>query len=129
MAEARLVPFIQHQGGKFVICDAGAQLLRSVDGAITVVAVAGLYRTGKSFLLNQLVRSTGDVGKKASESDSFAVGDTIQSCTRGINIWVPEQLKANDGSTLVLMGDSIAHRFIIGLFACQKNNYLFLNLF
>jgi hypothetical protein len=96
----RMVPFIQHEGGQFKVCDEGANLLRSIEGTIAVVAVAGLYRTGKSFLLNQLVR-----GSEAAEQTQkgFAVGDTIQSCTRGINIWVPKHLKAADGSTLVLM--------------------------
>ena len=39
-----------------------------------VVAVAGRYRSGKSFLLNQL---SGSVG-------AFGVGDTVESHTRGL---------------------------------------------
>jgi hypothetical protein len=91
------VPLIQHVGGKLIVCEEGAALLQSIQGSMLVVSVAGLYRTGKSFLLNSLV-----AGAKTS---GFTVGNTIQSCTRGINIWVPdsEVFKPSDGSTLVLL--------------------------
>ena len=45
--------------------------------------MAGLQRTGKSFLLNQLVMGKG--GK-------FEVGSTVQTCTKGINMVI----KRND---------------------------------
>ena len=50
-----------------------------MKGEIKVVAVAGLQRTGKSFLLNQIVMGQG--GK-------FEVGSTVQTCTKGINMVV-----------------------------------------
>ena len=48
-----------------------------------MVAVAGLYRTGKSFFLNTLA---GCVGERASLG--FGVGSTSESCTRGVDVCV-----------------------------------------
>ena len=76
------VPFIQHDGQSFHVCEEGARLLAGIDGPVVVIAVAGIYRTGKSFLLNQLVGHAG-----------FTVGDSIASCTRGTSLWVPRQLR------------------------------------
>ena len=92
MKRALPVPFIQHDGEDFVICEEGVELLSALDGPIVVIAVAGIYRTGKSFLLNQLVGHAG-----------FKVGDTITSCTRGINVWVPDTLQPARAGTLVLL--------------------------
>jgi len=52
--------------------------IKSIPGPIGVVAVAGTYRTGKSYLLNRMLlnRSTG-----------FGVGPTINPCTKGLWIW------------------------------------------
>lgn len=44
-----------------------------------MVAIAGLYRTGKSFLLNLLL------GRE--QSDMFDVGATVNACTKGVWIW------------------------------------------
>ena len=57
-----------------------------------MVAVAGLYRTGKSSLLNFLL----------GRQSGFTVGPTVQACTRGIWIWGRPQehtLTAKDGGT------------------------------
>lgn len=48
--------------------------LKKQTHPIGVVGVAGLYRTGKSYLLNLL---TGNY------SSGFAVGSTINACTKG----------------------------------------------
>ena len=88
------VPFIAHKDGNFLVCDEGAELLSSLDGPLIVVAVAGFYRTGKSFLLNQLA---------GAQTGGFQVGSTIQSCTRGIDVWVPPMERGRGGGTLVLM--------------------------
>lgn len=42
-----------------------------------MVAIAGLYRTGKSYLLNRIM------GKTAG----FNVGPTVKACTKGIWLW------------------------------------------
>ena len=41
-------------------------------------SVAGMYRTGKSYLLNRML---------LDQSDGFGVGPTINPCTKGLWIW------------------------------------------
>ncbi|KAK1941226.1 Guanylate-binding protein 4 [Phytophthora citrophthora] len=54
--------------------------LQQIRGDIAVVAIAGLYRTGKSYLLNLLLG-------RDQESEMFDVGATVNACTKGIWIW------------------------------------------
>lgn len=66
--------------GKFSSHPETIKLLREQKHNIGVVVVAGLYRTGKSYLLNLLTKTpTGEKG--------FAVGSTVNACTKGIWIW------------------------------------------
>jgi hypothetical protein len=65
--------------GTLTVCPAAAAALQAVRGPIAVVAAAGPQRTGKSFLLSQLVDSYG-----GEPSGSFEVGSTVQACTHGI---------------------------------------------
>jgi hypothetical protein len=63
--------------------------LRSLEGSVAVVAVAGLYRSGKSLLLNLLSGGAGAAGAGAGGNGGaggggFAVGGTVKACTRGI---------------------------------------------
>ena len=44
-----------------------------MPGPIGVVGVAGMYRTGKSYLLNQML---------LNRSDGFGVGPTVNPCTK-----------------------------------------------
>ncbi|XP_065429998.1 guanylate-binding protein 2-like isoform X4 [Chrysemys picta bellii] len=68
-------------------------LLQSVSQPVVVVAIAGLYRTGKSYLLNRLA------GK---DRGGFSLGATVQSHTKGIWMWcLPHPRRA--GHTLVLL--------------------------
>lgn len=46
--------------------------------------MVGLYRTGKSYLLNKMLLNRRDGG--------FQVGSTVNACTKGLWIW-PEVLK------------------------------------
>lgn len=55
-----------------------SEFLRSVPGPIGVVSVAGLYRTGKSYLLNQML---------LNRSSGFGVGPTVNPCTKGLWCW------------------------------------------
>ena|SRR3990167_1431705 len=49
------------------------EFLKSIPGPIAVVGVAGMYRTGKSFLLNKVI---------LNRSQGFGVGPTIKPCTK-----------------------------------------------
>ena len=49
------------------------EMLRQLPGPIGVVSVAGMYRTGKSYLLNRML---------LNRSGGFGVGPTINPCTK-----------------------------------------------
>ncbi|XP_063167709.1 guanylate-binding protein 1-like [Candoia aspera] len=69
------------------------QLLQSIGQPVMVVAIVGLYRTGKSYLMNRLA------GKVKG---GFSLGATVQSHTKGIWMWcLPHPLKPDH--TLVLL--------------------------
>ncbi|XP_030641292.1 guanylate-binding protein 1-like [Chanos chanos] len=68
------------------------EILEEITQPVVVVAIVGLYRTGKSFLMNRL----------AGKNVGFALGATIESKTKGIWMWcVPHPTK--EGHTLVLL--------------------------
>jgi ribosome biogenesis GTPase A len=60
---------------QFIVHHETINFLKKQTHPIGVVGVAGLYRTGKSYLLNLL---TGN------SSSGFAVGSTINACTKGL---------------------------------------------
>ncbi|EPY76423.1 hypothetical protein CB1_001428002 [Camelus ferus] len=68
------------------------QILGEISQPVVVVAIVGLYRTGKSYLMNRL----------AGQNSGFPLGSTVQSETKGIWMWcVPHPCKPNH--TLVLL--------------------------
>ncbi|XP_060796120.1 guanylate-binding protein 1-like isoform X1 [Neoarius graeffei] len=78
--------------GKMAVQQGALQILEQIQQPVVVVAVVGLYRTGKSYLMNRL----------AGQQTGFALGSTIESKTKGIWMWcVPHPKKK--GHTLVLL--------------------------
>ncbi|XP_053547074.1 guanylate-binding protein 1 [Bombina bombina] len=70
---------------------AALDILSQINQPVVVVAIAGFYRTGKSYLLNRL----------AGRTSGFALGSTVESKTKGIWMWcVPHR---NPKLTLVLL--------------------------
>ncbi|XP_008072382.1 guanylate-binding protein 6-like [Carlito syrichta] len=68
------------------------EILYKIPQPVVVVSIAGLYRTGKSYLMNLL----------AGQNHGFPLGSTVQSQTKGIWMWcVPHPSKPNH--TLVLL--------------------------
>ena len=59
----------------FTLTGEGLEFLRSISSPIAVISVAGLYRTGKSYLLNRVL-----LNRKAG----FGVGPSVNPCTKGI---------------------------------------------
>lgn len=53
--------------------DEAIEFLKSIEGPIGVVSVAGLYRTGKSFLLNRMI---------LNRPNGFGIGPTVNPCTK-----------------------------------------------
>lgn len=75
------LPFVTlSDDGSFDIAPEAVEYLQQIRGDIAVVAIAGLYRTGKSYLLNLLLG-------RDQESEMFDVGATVNACTKGIWIW------------------------------------------
>ena len=61
--------------------DDAIKFMRSVPAPLGVVSVAGLYRTGKSYLLNRMLLNTN------KPKQGFGVGPTINPCTKGLWCW------------------------------------------
>ncbi|XP_053552443.1 guanylate-binding protein 7-like [Bombina bombina] len=78
--------------GKLEVNSDALEILSGISQPVVVVAVVGLYRTGKSYLMNKL----------AGVNRGFDLGATIEAKTKGIWMWcVPHPTKAN--CTLVLL--------------------------
>lgn len=52
---------IENIGGKFVVCQEALQLVYRINDPVVVVAVVGLFRTGKSYLMNKLAKKNKGV--------------------------------------------------------------------
>ena len=73
--EKQVVPLITCTNGNYTVCEETLSWLESL-GEFGVIACAGKYRTGKSFLLNRLASADSNIG--------FGVGDSVQACTKGL---------------------------------------------
>ncbi|XP_062961873.1 guanylate-binding protein 5 [Cynocephalus volans] len=86
------VCLIENTTGQLVVNQEALKILSAVTQPVVVVAIVGLYRTGKSYLMNKL----------AGQKKGFSVGSTVQSHTKGIWMWcVPHPKKPEH--TLVLL--------------------------
>lgn len=65
---------------KFEINPEARRAARDIKGPIGVLAVAGAYRTGKSYLLNRVLLN-------AQKGQGFGVGPSINPCTKGLWMW------------------------------------------
>lgn len=85
------VPFIQFRPSDgFEIHPEAIKFLQKLDSPISVIAVCGKYRTGKSYLLNKLFLDHPEETKappKRTSSVGFEVGPTINPCTKGVWLW------------------------------------------
>lgn len=92
-----LITFSENEDQLRVNEDA-VSVLKRIDGNVAVIAMAGLYRTGKSSMLNWLL----------GRQSGFRVGPTIERCTRGIWLWGHPQkhTMANGEEVWVLMLDT-----------------------
>ncbi|XP_054387537.1 guanylate-binding protein 4 isoform X2 [Pongo abelii] len=83
---------VENQEEQLTVNSKALEILDKISQPMVVVAIVGLYRTGKSYLMNRL----------AGKSNGFPLGSTVQSKTKGIWMWcVPHPCKPNH--TLVLL--------------------------
>lgn len=83
------IPFIMYSvdsknKGGFQLNPEAAEFLGSIRGKLSVIAICGKYRTGKSYILNKLFIESL-VEERAKRG--FQVGPTINPCTKGLWIW------------------------------------------
>ncbi|KAI5092919.1 guanylate binding protein 1 [Silurus meridionalis] len=86
------VCLVENLNGSLCVNTEAIEYLSKNNQPVVVVSVVGLYRTGKSYLLNRLA------GKKTG----FALGSTIESKTKGIWMWCVQH-PYNAKQTLVLL--------------------------
>ncbi|KAK1339822.1 hypothetical protein QTO34_018379 [Cnephaeus nilssonii] len=86
------VCLIENTNTQLVVNPEALKILSAITQPVVVVAIVGLYRTGKSYLMNKL----------AGQKKGFSLGSTVQSHTKGIWMWcVPHPKEPN--YTLVLL--------------------------
>ncbi|XP_067318164.1 guanylate-binding protein 1-like [Anolis sagrei] len=83
---------IQNQQGRLSTCPEALEVLQSIRQPVVVVSIVGLYRTGKSYLMNRL----------AGKRTGFPLGSTVQANTKGIWMWCVPYPNRKD-RTLVLL--------------------------
>jgi hypothetical protein len=92
-------PFIiTHHNGSLEIKPNVFEYLNNVTKPLVIISVAGLYRTGKSYLLNRLL------GKEVG----FPLGSTVQSATKGIWIWISPHPKDAEKILVLLDTEGLA---------------------
>ncbi|KAL8219636.1 UNVERIFIED_CONTAM: hypothetical protein K2H54_029795 [Gekko kuhli] len=90
--------------GTLVVEEKAMRILLNIRQPVVVVATVGLYRTGKSYLMNRL----------AGKRKGFPLGATVQGQTKGIWMWCLPHPRRPD-HTLVLLDTE-------GLGDVQKGN-------
>ena len=105
------IPFIVHQEDCYTLTPESVTFLQGLDSSvpIAVLAVAGLYRTGKSSLLNLLFHE--ELGGRQVKSSC-----TVNSCTKGV--WlagrpIPIRIEGRQVQLLIIdtegLGSSDSH--------------------
>uniref|UniRef100_A0A8I6A0D0 Guanylate binding protein family member 6 n=2 Tax=Rattus norvegicus TaxID=10116 RepID=A0A8I6A0D0_RAT len=83
---------VENHNERLSVNQKAIEILDKISQPVVVVAIVGLYRTGKSYLMNCL----------AGQNHGFPLGSTVQSQTKGIWMWcVPHPTKPKH--TLVLL--------------------------
>lgn len=86
--------------GKCLLNPEAEAFINQLDKNIAVICVAGLYRTGKSYLLNRIL----------DRQSGFEIGSTIKSCTKGIWLW-NEPLSIKNMDVLVIDTEGLGSAF------------------
>ena len=73
---------------EFTLTSQGEDVIKSFKGDFGVISVAGMYRTGKSYLINRML---------LNRQKGFSVGPTINPCTKGLWVW-SKPIYGDDGT-------------------------------
>ncbi|XP_060058004.1 guanylate-binding protein 6-like isoform X2 [Erinaceus europaeus] len=73
------------------------QILEKISQPVVVVAIVGLYRTGKSYLMNRL----------GGQNHGFPLGSTVQSETKGIWMWCVPHPSRTDHTLILLDSEGL----------------------
>ena len=78
--DGRAIPMVNYDmaQGKFIINKEAEDVIKGLESPLGVISVAGMYRTGKSYLLNRML---------LNRSGGFSVGPSINPCTKGLWMW------------------------------------------
>eukprot|EP01022_Parablepharisma_sp_SALTPOND_P029652 TRINITY_DN742_c1_g1_i13.p2 TRINITY_DN742_c1_g1~~TRINITY_DN742_c1_g1_i13.p2 ORF type:complete len:1190 (+),score=82.88 TRINITY_DN742_c1_g1_i13:407-3976(+) len=87
-----------NSSGNFIVNREAIEMIRGIKKKIAVVAVAGQYRTGKSYLLNRLI----------GRQNGFELGSTINPCTKGLWIWNKPVVVTEDIQAVFLDTEGLA---------------------
>jgi hypothetical protein len=88
------IPFIvSDEKQRWVVTDEAHKALDGVHAPLAVISIVGVYRSGKSFLLNNL----------AGNCSPFSVGSSIKPCTQGIMMFIVPPCAENNNTTLLLL--------------------------
>ena len=81
LGEDTAMPLITiNKKGQLVQNEEALEFLRGIPLKLGVLGVCGKYRTGKSYLLNNILLGN-------TSNQGFSVGPTINACTKGIWMW------------------------------------------
>ena len=115
--EPKAIKFIEidEETEKFEVSPEAMAFLGSLprDSQIKVIAVAGPYRTGKSFLMNRFL----------GQMQGFEIGATVESCTKGVWLWNQGVYEEGDDDCVTILIDTE------GLHSSQRTTDVDLKIF
>ncbi|EFC46568.1 predicted protein [Naegleria gruberi] len=80
------IPLISYIDGKFQVDKKAISVISKIKEPVAVLSIAGVYRSGKSFLLNQIL----------DRNDGFTTSPSHLPCTKGLWVWSVPMKVSND---------------------------------
>ncbi|KRX10995.1 P-loop containing nucleoside triphosphate hydrolase [Pseudocohnilembus persalinus] len=82
------IQLISYEGNLFKVNQKAIDILAQCQGKMSFVSIIGKYRTGKSYLMNQILN--------APQGKGFKVDSSVKSQTKGIWLWSQPIYSQND---------------------------------